>query len=361
MGALLWRAMGENQEEHLCIAFDGRLLRLDWIHNADEVSKYASLDPVVRLVARHAGVASLRLSGASQEIVKPISPQMTVLCAMARQALDGRHLEAAKKFLTSAEGSVRGSHESAIDKVRLALLRAEIQEVAGENPDPTVVIKRLDPLLRKLKQDSDGHAKSLQIAARGLGDIGDRCRALERPEAARNWYRAAMNYYDRAVKKGPSDGAFWLAASVDTHSLAKIEKRSGHSEQAQALLGEACRRYEKAAEIKPDMDEVFNNWGNALFDQAQLKGATPEADRLFQEAGLKYAEAVRIKPDSGAPHYNLACLEALLGNVPDCCASLRRWQEVDPKANQAKVQADSDFDRVRTAPEFQTLIKSLPP
>ena len=76
------------------------------------------------------------------------------------------------------------------------------------------------------------------------------------------------------------------------------------------LFEQAGQKYAEAVRIKPDKHEAFFNWGNALSDQAKLKGNTPDGDRLFEQAGQKYAEAVRIKPDNHEAHFNLACIAA---------------------------------------------------
>ena len=59
---------------------------------------------------------------------------------------------------------------------------------------------------------------------------------------------------------------------------------------------EACEKYARALEIKPDYHVALNGWGNALADEAgALSGAEAAAKRA--EACEKYARALEIKPD----------------------------------------------------------------
>ena len=52
---------------------------------------------------------------------------------------------------------------------------------------------------------------------------------------------------------------------------------------------------EKSVQIKPDMHEALNQWGNALKDLARLKEGK-EREAVLRDAAEKYERAVQIKP-----------------------------------------------------------------
>jgi hypothetical protein len=55
-------------------------------------------------------------------------------------------------------------------------------------------------------------------------------------------------------------------------------------------------------------------------------------------------------------HYNLACVECLLGNKPDCATHLKRAVSLDPSLKQA-VGQDPDLKRVRKEPWCVALMR----
>ncbi|MCH7547906.1 MAG: hypothetical protein IID30_16025, partial [Planctomycetes bacterium] len=85
-----------------------------------------------------------------------------------------------------------------------------------------------------------------------------------------------------------------------------------------------------------------------------------EADALFTQACEKYADAVRIKPDKHEALYNLACVEALRGDVDATITRLRVWAEYHPAPSRLKIVNDEDFDRVRDDPTFMEFVNTLP-
>jgi tetratricopeptide (TPR) repeat protein len=67
-------------------------------------------------------------------------------------------------------------------------------------------------------------------------------------------------------------------------------------EEADALLAQAIEKYEAALRIEPDYYFALSNLGNAISDLAKTKEGE-EADRLFAQAYEKYEAAVAIKSD----------------------------------------------------------------
>lgn len=128
---------------------------------------------------------------------------------------------------------------------------------------------------------------------------------------------------------------------------------------ADALFAQAGEKYQQALAIKPDYHQVLSNWGATLSDRAKTQQGA-QAEALFAQAGEKCQQALAIKPDDNNALYNLACLTGLHGDVVGTVQALKQWQAADPDANQAKLDVDTDFDRVRDAPEFQAFRAQLP-
>lgn len=74
------------------------------------------------------------------------------------------------------------------------------------------------------------------------------------------------------------------------------QARTKQGAEADQLFHLAGEKYEAALRIKPNTYEPFHNWGNTLLAQAKMKQGA-EADQLFQLAAEKYDAALRIKPD----------------------------------------------------------------
>ncbi|HEY3744211.1 MAG TPA: hypothetical protein VGL53_30405, partial [Bryobacteraceae bacterium] len=235
------------------------------------------------------------------------------------------------------------------------------------------------------------------------------------PDALRNW---AATLLDLANTKSGGEGeqlleeaalrcrealrlnpAFAEAFSnwgVAFHGLAKIKSGA----EADQLFIEAGQKQLEALRLKPNSAQPLLRWGNALGEWAQTKRGA-EADQLFAEAGQKYAEALRIKPaladahnywaadliyqantktgaqadilydqarvhalqaesiSPGVGRFNLACIEGRLGNSDAAVAHLRSWQSV-MRVTQKIVRDESDFDLIRTDPEFAAFVQTLP-
>ncbi len=73
-----------------------------------------------------------------------------------------------------------------------------------------------------------------------------------------------------------------------------------------SLSGEpekSVKEYEIAVELKPDLHEAFNNWGNALGNLAQTKDGA-ESEALYEQEFEKFQKAIEIKPDYQEAFYN---------------------------------------------------------
>jgi tetratricopeptide (TPR) repeat protein len=138
--------------------------------------------------------------------------------------------------------------------------------------------------------------------------------------------------------------------------------------ESDKLFSEACEKFRKVAEIKPNLPENYYNWGSTLFEWARRKETT-ESDKLFGEACEKFKKGIEIKPDKdayklygnallnwankksgverkkllgeaiielqkteelsrGAAAYNLGCAYCFLGDEEEC----RKWLKIGEEA-----------------------------
>ena len=130
-------------------------------------------------------------------------------------------------------------------------------------------------------------------------------------------YEDACEKYARIVMIKPDMHEVWY--NWGTTLLAQAEKKEGA--EADRLFKESYEKYQKAVEIKPDMHEAWNNWGTALLAQAKKKEGD-EKEKLLREAREKYLNAERKDA------YNLACIAAIEGNEEEC----RKWLKVGEEA-----------------------------
>ncbi len=154
-----------------------------------------------------------------------------------------------------------------------------------------------------------------------------------------------------------ASNAAWLSCTWGIWAQDKASESQGA--EADSFFEWAGEKFAEALRIKPDMHEALSNWGLALVNQAKTKTGEP-ADQLFQIASEKFAEALRIKPDKHEALYNQAWVAALRGDVAGCVEHLARWAKVHPRPTRAELDADSDFDQVRSHPDVVAFRGSLP-
>jgi len=161
--------------------------------------------------------------------------------------------------------------------------------------------------------------------------------------------------YRKAVALRPDFHEAFHNWGIALAGWAKIKKGA----EADALFDQACEKYQEVQAIKMDSHKTLHSWGIALSNWARIKEG-PEADALFAQAGEKFQGALAIKPDYESALFNMACLAGLRGDADGVVSALEKWKVVNSKANKAKLDGDTDFDRVRNDPRFQSLRDSLP-
>lgn len=101
-------------------------------------------------------------------------------------------------------------------------------------------------------------------------------------------------------------------------------------------------------EIKPEYLDALFNWGNAVYNQAEIKlesGKNEDADRLIKKSEEKYKEANVIMPGSGL--YNLACQASLRGDFDACQDLLFQCKKAGWLPSRERMKGDKELDPVR--------------
>jgi tetratricopeptide (TPR) repeat protein len=141
----------------------------------------------------------------------------------------------------------------------------------------------------------------------------------------------------------------------------RIDRAWLDAEGAELLINEG--RLEEALRVVDNALEVNRFNGKALVVKGRilkrlaLAGGKPGDRSLLQEALTYAARAAEIMPNKGAPLYNMACYQALLGfDRKEILKNLERAIQTRPTYRKA-AREDEDFADIREAPEFKELTK----
>jgi tetratricopeptide (TPR) repeat protein len=140
----------------------------------------------------------------------------------------------------------------------------------------------------------------------------------------------ALTLLEQAIKLDPT-------AKAAYNSLGNVYYQQRRYQQAMAM-------YQKALAIDPDYTKARNNLGNTYMQLAMDARAIDELQKVLQ-ADSSYSLA----------YYNLACVYARSGNSTTAAQYLQQAITLEPQAR-TWAQADTDFARVRGAPEVQQLL-----
>lgn len=109
-------------------------------------------------------------------------------------------------------------------------------------------------------------------------------------------------------------------------------------------LKDARRFYLETLRVDPGYGEALNNLG-VIYIQ----------DRNYAAAKRTFEKAIRLSPDQVDPHYNLACLHAIKGELSLSLAHLRKAVSLDPSAKEW-ARRDTDLKNLRGVPEFESIV-----
>ncbi len=161
------------------------------------------------------------------------------------------------------------------------------------------------------------------------------CARLQTGDEAEATFRDACGRYQRATEIKPNKHEAFNNWGVALKDLARLQT----DDEAKTTLRDACAKYQRATEIKPNKHEAFNNWGVALKDLARLQ-TDDEAKTTLRDASAKYQRAAEIKPDYYGAFYNWGLTLADMAEIQtgdeakatlrDACAKYQRATEIKP-------------------------------
>ena len=140
----------------------------------------------------------------------------------------------------------------------------------------------------------------------------------------------ALSLLEQAIKLDPT-------AKAAYNSLGNVYYQQRRYQQAMAM-------YQKALAIDPDYTKARNNLGSTYMQLAMDARAIDELHKALQ-ADSSYS----------LTYYNLACVYARSGNSSTAAQYLQQAITLEPQAR-TWAQTDTDFARVRSAPEVQQLL-----
>jgi Flp pilus assembly protein TadD len=156
--------------------------------------------------------------------------------------------------------------------------------------------------------------------------------------------------------------------------------RDGDSAEARLLLGttkmnarefaEALVDLQKAAELNPQLPDVFSYYGLALLATGDMAGAANafrkelesnpndfvgnlqlgvvyKQDQHYDEARLSFDRALRVRPGDPGVRYQLATLDLLAGNLPQACSKLEQLTKESPQFVEAHVSLATVYYRLK--------------
>jgi cytochrome c-type biogenesis protein CcmH/NrfG/MinD-like ATPase involved in chromosome partitioning or flagellar assembly len=183
--------------------------------------------------------------------------------------------------------------------------------------------------------------------------LSDQAKTKAGVEADRLFEQAGRKFAEALKLKPDSHETLF---NLGTALLEQARTKAGG--EADHLFEEAGRKFADALRLKPDYYEALSNWGSALLEQAKTKAGEEAGRRLRQAAREKLLEAERIQIGAGA--YNLACVEAVEGNMIEAVRWLGVSVSSGGRLTRSKLAAERDFDGIRNQPEFVSFVESLP-
>jgi len=143
-------------------------------------------------------------------------------------------------------------------------------------------------------------------------------------------YQKAISYFEKTTKIMPGASQAYVNWGG---CLTKIYIESKDPK----VLDDAISLYQRAITANANMADAYYNLSSALIH----KWRETDDVSFVEESRERILKAIEIIPDVGHYHYNLACVEALLGNVSEMLSSLQKALEYDPSL---KIIAREDKD-----------------
>lgn len=166
-------------------------------------------------------------------------------------------------------------------------------------------------------------------------------------------YFYSNDYFDNAIisykqiikNKETGKNKELISGSYNNWGLALVELKQ---------FEEACVKYEKATEIKPEYAHPYNNWGLALVQLKQFEEACAKYEKAierepgyvqayfncgvtfyklkqFEEAYKKYENAIKLKPYYVEAYNNSGNVLGELEKFEEACIKYKKAIEIDPE------------------------------
>jgi tetratricopeptide (TPR) repeat protein len=108
---------------------------------------------------------------------------------------------------------------------------------------------------------------------------------------------------------------------------------------------DAARLYRQTLGVAPNRVDAINNLGVIYIHEKD-----------YQAAQSNFEKAIRIKPKYVDPHYNMACLYAIKGEILQSLVHLKKAVSLD-KSVRDWARRDTDLEKARRTPEFEGIIR----
>lgn len=193
---------------------------------------------------------------------------------------------------------VRDHHDEYLAREYTELAEA-MTALVGDHPGQ--IVRRATRLLQDEKVPGKAAVEVLRLISQnpdlGVSWLTRLCNAFK-PESAGEFICAR-----RLLANLAEFPEFEAVASNNWGNLLLKQARREERAKVERVLVEACAKYARAVELRPDDHDANYNWGNALMEQASRKEGE-EAERLFASSYVRYARAVELKSDDSGAFYN---------------------------------------------------------
>ena len=143
-------------------------------------------------------------------------------------------------------------------------------------------------------------------------------------------YESALKAYNKAIELKPNDEGIWNNKGIVLKHLGKHE--------------DALKAYEKAIELKPNEAVMWYNKGSTLLKLGK-----------FEEALKAFDKAIELDPNDSDAWFNRACYYSLKKNKKESLTNLKKAIELNSKSKE-DAKKDEDFKFLREDKDFKKLV-----
>ncbi|HEX8475678.1 MAG TPA: tetratricopeptide repeat protein [Pyrinomonadaceae bacterium] len=223
-------------------------------------------------------------------------------------------------------------------------LRAQIHAARQDIPAAVADFSEAIKLQPDNANNYHGRGNSYTLINEFAPALADLDKAIELEPENASYHFSRGNYHVIREDNAAAVADFSKAIELQPENADYYSMRAQSFKAIDGQLDAALSDFTKAVELQPDYSEYFNLRGDAYLRKGNYTAAIAD-----------FSKALELNPDDTAPIYNIACAHALQNDAGEACRWLRWAFEIDPeKVNPAR--ADSDFDKIREADEFKTLL-----